>query len=359
MNKLWWGAVLPVVAAGCVSDNDLFNDFPPEPQANPPDLENPTQTDVIVQVTTPMVDVLWTIDNSCSMFDEQQALTDNFPKFMDYFLGSGLDYHIGVVSTDTDDLSHKGKLQTGGTPYKFIDTDTPNAIGVFTSMASMGTTGSATERGMGASYLALETHKDTFNAGFQRDEAAIHTIVLSDEMDLTQASVVTEPEFINWYDGLKEEADERTFSSIVSFQTGGTYIHISEEIGGIIWDITEENYSVVLDRLGVQAAGLKREYFLSQLPVLGTITVAVTDPVGTTFYFDEAVAVTDPVTGVETFVGDWIYDPSRNSITFLEYIPEELAKVTIHYEIESTRQDAPDEPATTGTGGTNATDPTP
>jgi hypothetical protein len=106
--------------AGCLSDQGLFNEFPPEPQVNPPDLANPTQTDVIVQVTTPMVDILWTIDNSCSMSDEQLALTDNFPKFMDYFLGSGLDYHIGVTSTDMDDLTHKGKLQDGGTPYKYI-----------------------------------------------------------------------------------------------------------------------------------------------------------------------------------------------------------------------------------------------
>jgi len=354
----WLRAVVPMVALACNSEGNLFPDPPDAPVPNHPDLENPTQTDVIVQVTTPTVDVLWTIDNSCSMYDEQNALTENFPKFMDYFLGSGLDYHIGVTSTDLDDPQHKGKLQTGGTPYKFIDTDTPNAIGVFTSMASMGTTGSGTERGIGGTYNALETYKDSFNAGFQRDEAALHTIVLSDEADLTQASVITEPEFIKWYDGIKKEADERTFSSVVSMQTGGTYIDISEEIGGIIWDITDENYSVVLDRLGVQAAGLKREYFLSQIPVLGTIEVSVVDPNGTTRYFLEATDL--PNDQLDELVGDWIYDGSRNSVTFLEYIPEELSKVVLHYEIESTRQEpAPEPEPTDGTDGGTASDPTP
>src|SRR5262245_6111111 len=124
----WVRVVVPVVAAGCVSEGDLFTDPPPPPVPNHPDVANPTQTDVIVQVTTPMVDVLWTIDNSCSMADEQNGLTENFPKFMDYFLGSGLDYHIGVTSTDLDDPSHKGKLQDGGTPYKYIDEETPTAI---------------------------------------------------------------------------------------------------------------------------------------------------------------------------------------------------------------------------------------
>jgi hypothetical protein len=169
----------------------------------------------------------------------------------------------------------------------------------------------------------------------------LHTIVLSDESDLTQASVITEPEFIRWYDGIKEEADERTFSSVVDLQTGAAYLHVTREIGGIEWNIREENYAQVLTLLGVQAAGLKREYFLSQIPVPGTIDVDVVAPTGVTFEFSEAFG--DPP------VGDWFYTPSRNSITFLEYIPEELSKIVIHYTIQSTIQDG-------GGGGATDTD---
>ena len=51
------------------------------------------------------LDILWVIDNSCSMTEEQQALSQNFASFVQYFVGSGLDYHIGVVSTDWDNLA--------------------------------------------------------------------------------------------------------------------------------------------------------------------------------------------------------------------------------------------------------------
>jgi hypothetical protein len=57
----WLRAVVPMLAIGCESDINLFNDVPPPPVPNHPDIENPTQTDVIVQVTTPTVDILWTI----------------------------------------------------------------------------------------------------------------------------------------------------------------------------------------------------------------------------------------------------------------------------------------------------------
>src|SRR4051794_9315310 len=67
---------------------------------NPPDLAPEVRVDAITQVTIPAVDVLWVIDNSCSMSEEQEALRSNFADFMAYFSDSGLDYHVGVVSTD-------------------------------------------------------------------------------------------------------------------------------------------------------------------------------------------------------------------------------------------------------------------
>jgi hypothetical protein len=204
---------------------------------------------------------------------------------------------------------------------------------------------------MGATYNALETYKDTFNAGFQRDEAAIHTIVLSDEADLTQASTVTEPEFITGTTVSRKRADERTFSSIVRHaDRRDLHPHQRRDRRHHLGHHRGETTRSFLDRLGVQAAGLKRELLpLAGSSVLGTIEVSVVDSAGTTFYFEEAVEVEDPVTYISELVGRLDLRPSRNSITFLEYIPEVLSKVTIHtYEIESTRQDAPEPEPTDG-----------
>ncbi len=319
--------VMVVPAAAACVEYDLSTEYPSFPDSNPPVPEEITQTDTIVQVTTPEVDILWTIDNSCSMYDEQTALTENFPSFMGYFSGSGLDFHVGVVSTDTDDPSHSGKLrQAAG--VKFIEPDTPNPTQVFTAMAAMGTSGSGTERGLGGTFLALETLRDTFNSGYYRDEAAIHTILISDEPDYTQASLITKDEFVDWYDGLKREADERTFSTIASPQIGGTYFSITAQIGGIQWDINDTSWAAVLDRLGVQASGLKREYFLSQQPVDSSIVVEVHDGPNV-FKFERAVLDEYGV----PLEGDWLYDQTRNSITFIEYVPEALAKVVINYTL--------------------------
>ena len=108
------------VGAGCV-EYALPIDVPRYPTSEPLAVEAPFQTDVIVQVSIPVVDVLFVIDDSCSMEDEQGALTANFPRFMDYFVGSGLDYHVGVVSTDLDSALG-GKLRIGSDGSSYIDT---------------------------------------------------------------------------------------------------------------------------------------------------------------------------------------------------------------------------------------------
>jgi len=343
MTQLRLSVLALFTLTACSSDQGFGDQLPPQPHDNPPDLANPTQTDIIVQTTTPEVDVLWVIDNSCSMSCVvgchgliTDSVTENFHLFMDYFLGSGLDYHIGVINTDTDDSDASGKLQYGR-GYKYIDVDTVDPIGVYYEMATQGTDGSGQERGLGASYLAIESLGDSYNAGFYRDDASLHTIILSNEPDTTQATVITQNEYVQWYEGLKDEADKRTFNSIVCVESnsdecpqtsiGTDYINTSAEIGGIVWDIARDDWADLLDQLGAQAAGLKREYFLSQLPVPDTIVVQVEDPTGVLFEFNEAVG--DPPEG------DYTYDPARNSITFLTFVPGSLSKVIITYTILS------------------------
>lgn len=336
---------LTLLAAGCASENKIGIPLPDYGEPHAPPIENPTFEDRILQLTTPKVDILWMVDNSCSMYDNQQALADNFPSFINYFIGSGLDYHIGVTSSDIDGdyNGSQGKLRNvSGANY--IDPDTSNPTSVFTAMATMGTTGSGNEKGTGAVYECLETKRDSFNAGFYRDEASLHTIIISDEPDSTPNNIVSQQEFIGWYDDLKNDPDDRTFSGIIDPAYGTKYKTISLSIGGIIWDIDSGDWELVLDQLGVQAAGLKREYFLSHLPVAGTIQVSVDDAeTGANLKFDEGYL--DPVTGELTDTtgdgypdGDWTYNPDRNSITFVQFIPTALSTVIIDYTLLSSQQ---------------------
>ncbi len=323
--------ILPILVTGC-SETELRSTLPPAGVPNPRALESVTQTDKLVQVQVPEVDILWIVDNSCSMFEEQTGIAQNNPVFMDFFLGSGLDYHIGIVSTDMNASDHSGKLrQAGG--VRWIQDDTPNPSQVFSSMISMGTGGSATEKGRDAGYAALEVHAQPggYNEGFEREDAALHIVVLSDESDFSTQIGLSE--FKDYLATKKWSEDMVTFSSIVlppgqscfsASTTGDDYWWLTAQLGGIPWDICDTEWAQVLEQLGIQASGLKREYFLSQLPVPGTIEVWVEEgPV--TFTFEPEV--------------DWVYNQQRNSIIFNEYVPNALSEVYVEYDVLSAAEE--------------------
>ena len=343
--------LLLAFSISCQSDQGLNGaEPPPPPVPNPAELENPVHTDVIVQASPPVVDVLWAIDNSCSMncvvgcHDQSivENVTENFPVFMDHFEGSGILYHIGVVTTDMDDPNHSGKLQYAR-GEKFIDPDTIDAQGSFTDMALQGTTGSGNEKGFGAIFEAGEVLVDSFNAGFYRTESSVHTIVFSNEDDKTTS--ISDDEFIEWYDEYREP-DKRSFSAVVCtsgrtelcVENSDAYVRAANEIGGLSWDIENEDWAALLDNLGAQAAGLKREYYLSRIPVPDTIEVEVETAEGVIQEYFEATG--DPPEG------DWTYEPTRNSIFFLNMLPAARAKIIITYELMSSTVEGLDEEET-------------
>ncbi len=72
-----------------------------------------TAKDVFQQVRRNTVDVLMVVDNSCSMYEEQDNLASNFSNFISAFGGVDVDWRIGVTTTDTADPAHSGHLLGG------------------------------------------------------------------------------------------------------------------------------------------------------------------------------------------------------------------------------------------------------
>jgi len=333
--------------AACGSDFGFGDepDSPPVPAERPPQVVE--QTDLITQVTTPETDILFVIDNSCSMGDNQADLAENFPVFMEFFEGSGLDFQIGAISTDVENASQAGILKESD-GLRYITPDVPNAAEVFDGMARLGSGGSNVERGLQAAYTMLELNANAEeNRGFFRDDAAIHTVFISDEQDQTLDPVITLEEWIRWYDGLKPEFEMRSASSIVCFPgcsdivPGTRYLEVTDAIGGVAWNIEDSDWAEVLERLGIQASGLKKEYFLSQTPVVDTIQVSVLRDTGqvqpTEIRFDPAVfdETVDPPLLID---GEWTYDERRNSITFENFIPDPLDVIKVNYTLLSATQ---------------------
>lgn len=72
-----------------------------------------THKDVFQQNRRNTVDVLLVVDNSGSMIEEQEKLASNFEAFISHFAAVDVDFRIGVVTTDTVQAAHQGRLQGG------------------------------------------------------------------------------------------------------------------------------------------------------------------------------------------------------------------------------------------------------
>jgi len=56
-------------------------------------------------------DVLWVVDNSTSMCQEQSNLTRNFSRFVERLSGLNADFRMGVITTDVVNAGQQGELQ--------------------------------------------------------------------------------------------------------------------------------------------------------------------------------------------------------------------------------------------------------
>jgi hypothetical protein len=354
--------------AGC-QDYFVGGQLDSRGKGEPQPLATPSKTDRIVQSNTLSVDVLWVVDNSCSMGDNQTSLRQNFPSFIDMFIGSDLDWHVGLVSTTTENpwTGQNGKLYAANDGTRYLDPTMPDADVKFGEMVKkLGVNGSGTESGLLAAFRAIAQPGDqaTTNAGFYREDAALHIVVVSDEEDQSNQwrDGITVPEFITWLQDLKPLADiPITFSSIVTMPGGGScgsidetagtkYLQVTQTIGGVESDICTGDWNDVLQEIGEKASGRRREFFLSEVPVEHTIDVLVK---GKRMQrhgvdLDKLPAGRTVDQGCKRWFGDdatcfpFTYDPIRNSVQLTDWMPNPLDSVEITYDLLSGLQQATD-----------------
>ena len=124
-----------------------------------------------------MSDILFIIDNSCSMGGWQTHVATNFDSFITVFQNSGVDFHIALSQTDRS--TFVGSI---------IDTNTVDPIGEFNSQAQVGTYGSGWEMGLDMAFQALQPGGDAAPGSvFERADAKMSLIFVSDEPDSSQS----------------------------------------------------------------------------------------------------------------------------------------------------------------------------
>ena len=133
------------------------------------------------------MDIVFVIDNSFTMEEEQENLRKNFPRFaqvLDRFTtksGELLDYRVAVTSTDSD--RDKGAFRTnGGSGRPWLDRSDGIIVDAFSRRATLGTGGSSYERPLESLLLALTDRiADGANGSFRRDDALLAFVILTDE----------------------------------------------------------------------------------------------------------------------------------------------------------------------------------
>lgn len=161
------------------------------------------------------MDILFVVDDSGSMVEEQENLAANFPQFAQvldsYQVGAGLplDYRVAVTTSGRDvdyvevippigplpgtevPMSEEGDdgafRQGCGMSRRWIERTDPDPAGTFACVAEVGTEGPGFEMQLHASELALSARMaDGVNAGFLRDDALLAVVYLTDEDDCSR-----------------------------------------------------------------------------------------------------------------------------------------------------------------------------
>ncbi len=307
-----------------------------------------TVTEEFLQNSAAEIDVLWVVDNSESMAEEQAGLGLSFQGFIDNLVVSEVEYQIGVISTDIND---GGLLHTGASNTSIIDSTTADAVGVFLENINVGTDGSRIERAFESTALAIgqgigwqpDDPPSPPNPGFLRDEAALFIIMVSDEDDKSFGPVGYYNRLFESYHGAGNEA-RISVSTVVgpptegdvdggcvdsergAAQPGDRYVELADMAGGIYTSICGD-FNEALRNLSLTAAGLSSIFELSSYPSSDALVRECGELEASTL----CVRVnTEPVAESET--DGWTYDEEINAIIFgVNAIPPPQATITVEY----------------------------
>ena len=326
-------ALVALLLVGCAGSMSVGDDDTVAQQDDDSADSNRVE-DTFVQQADP-TDILFVVDNSCSMQEEQNALMANFWSFMQVLSGGGLDYHIGVtVLDDWQGQSPIGEL-LGEPP--FIDTATEDPLGAFSAtVADIGIEGMGQcEVGLEASYRALtDPLASGLNAGFYREAARLTVVIVSDEPDCSTSNdcvAIDWPEYVPWLANLKGAGgvDKIFFAAIAGdLPDGCTSSWGNAEPGHGYWDVTaalgedratffsicEHDWTPVMSELGQQAASMQTSFPLSQVPLTQTLAAFV-DPDG-----EEGPGDEFPIYEDDSFTQPYAYryDADANAVEFAD-----------------------------------------
>lgn len=333
---------------------------------NQQEFNRASTTDEFQQAPSNLVDILWVIDNSVSMINEQAAVALGAEDFTINLESTEMDFHLGVITTDVDRTNAtSGVLLGASNEPKVLTVDTPAYADIFKRRVQQGNTGSDQEKGLQAAVSALSSPLAyTANEGFLREGAMLSIVVLSDENDCSDngalgadatgedcytrsGELAPVTDLVRQLVDLKD-GDPVVISGIVgpdivddceATVPGRRYYTAIELLGGVKADICQTDYSSIMDSLGQVASGILTVFQLSKSAIEDTIEV--------TMRLDEEA---EPTVVAKDATNGWTYIAEYAQIEFHgDAVPPRGALIEVRYEIAGQVEEQEETPGDTGT----------
>ncbi|MGE0616554.1 MAG: vWA domain-containing protein [Bacteriovoracia bacterium] len=269
------------------------------------------------------IDILFMVDNSGSMENEQNILATSFGQFINQFITRNLDFHVGVVTTDVTPLSGNSNYWSGTnansafygyqspgpgrllsrTAERYLQNTSQNLVSQFQANVNVGTRGSGNEQGLESIYETLDpllSVPTAPNAGFVRNDALLSLVIVSDEDECLNAAAHSMPPVET-----AQQRIDRTLARIQAAKGNVANMHRLDYIINLDTPPTNQTYPAGLlyypqiylmaaaqtmatpiniganfsaplvalgDELAVQA---ERQFQLSAIPIVDTIDVLI------------------------------------------------------------------------------------
>lgn len=247
------------------------------------DVETHRQTRAISD-SNGAVDILFVVDNSGSMREEQLEMKNRISGFISKI--QNLDWQIAVTSTDALSTAPfgDGKFKPFSTSKYMLTPKDSRPDEVLGQALELGTTGDSNERGINATYRAIEravTDPSSPQGKFLRKPAALATVLISDE---DECSTGCSPDVISsspvgLIDLVKSKLGNEKrfiFHSIVwqpgsncptGYSQGHIYSQLTQMTRGILGNVCSDNYSDQLSGIGQSVGELVKSVQLNCSPV--------------------------------------------------------------------------------------------
>lgn len=265
----------------------------------------------------PPVDIIFAVDQSCSMDAVTVPLANAFADFINTIEDVTDGWRIGVVTNDDGCFNVAPFEET----YPNYEDKFQDAVGMGGCANGYPTCNTESLFTLTASALA-ETWTGGCNGNFLRPNALLHIIMVSDEEEQTSQDPKDIANFLAQYQTYVADPSYLKVSAIADVYDacgdgGGNaaganrYKDMADDSGGISLDVCNEGWSTQTEDLALASLTHINDFGLSQDPDEDTLEV----------YVDG-----------QKWLSGWVYDPAKNSVRFTD-VMDPGQEIEVTYEL--------------------------